>query len=491
MTQAGGLRRISSAETSSRTATEPTVGLMATRRLGVLDELGVPYDVAGSGGPWASVSAGDPGRSLLWFVGGDGETAQGWTAGPIRIWGQVAPESAVADLVSTLPGRWTRETAVVDRSGNVRSGVWRSDRGSTVLPFDPDESIANLRSERYRLDGGQRRSLTAAARRAYYAARPLIPRPGQIALRRGFSRIQARTKFPRWPSEPTLHDLNELVRQAVADAAGHPVPYIESWPKGRSWALVLTHDVETGVGRDAIDGLRSVEQTAGYRSSWNLVPERYHVDDLLVARLKAAGCEVGVHGLRHDGRDMASLRTLESRLPEIRRWATRWGAQGYRSPATHRVWEWMPKLGFDYDSSYPDSDPYEPMAGGCCSWLPFFNDQMVELPITLPQDHTVFVILRRDESLWREKAELLRRRGGMALIITHPDYMLRADRLRAYARLLAHFQDDATAWKALPSEVSDWWRRRAATALRPIGGRWRAVGPAAAEVSIAFTQPGR
>jgi len=245
------------------------------------------------------------------------------------------------------------------------------------------------------------------------------------------------------------------------------------------------------VGRDAIDGLRAVERTAGYRSSWNLVPERYRVDDLLVARLKAAGCEVGVHGLRHDGRDMASLRTLESRLPEIRRWAARWGAQGYRSPATHRVWAWMPKLGFDYDSSYPDSDPYEPMAGGCCSWLPFFNEQMVELPITLPQDHTVFVILRRDESLWREKAELLRGRGGMALIITHPDYMLRADRLRAYARLLAHFEDDATAWKALPSEVSDWWRRRAATSLWPIDGRWRAVGPAADEISIAFTQPGR
>ena len=47
------------------------------------------------------------------------------------------------------------------------------------------------------------------------------------------------------------------------------------------------------------------------------------------------------------------------------------------------------------------------MAGGCCSWLPFFNRSMVELPITLPQDHTLFVILRRGSSAWHEKAEIL------------------------------------------------------------------------------------
>jgi hypothetical protein len=149
----------------------------------------------------------------------------------------------------------------------------------------------------------------------------------------------------------------------------------------------------------------------------------------------------------------------------------------------------MPQLGFDYDSSYPDSDPYEPIAGGCCSWLPFFNERMVELPITLPQDHTLFVILGRDGSLWRDKAELLRSRGGMALALTHPDYMFGDDRIGAYARLLHHFQDDATAWKPLPCEVSAWWRRRAETSLRLIGGSWRAVGPAENEATVAFVEP--
>ncbi|HEY6782317.1 MAG TPA: hypothetical protein VI296_03705, partial [Candidatus Dormibacteraeota bacterium] len=113
----------------------------------------------------------------------------------------------------------------------------------------------------------------------------------------------------------------------------------------------------------------------------------------------------------------------------------------------------------------------------------------VELPITLQQDHTVFVILRRDESLWFEKAALLRGSGGMALALIHPDYMLEPDRLRAYARFLRAFRDDPTVWTPLPCEVANWWRKRAATSLRLIDGHWQASGPAENEVTSAFAEP--
>jgi hypothetical protein len=146
----------------------------------------------------------------------------------------------------------------------------------------------------------------------------------------------------------------------------------------------------------------------------------------------------------------------------------------------------MPGLGFEYDSSYPDTDPYEPIAGGCCTWLPFFNGAMVELPVTLAQDHTLFEILRIGDIVWHEKAALLRRRGGMALIDTHPDYMLEYAPLRAYERLLGAFGRDPGAWTALPAEVSAWWRRRAATSLELVDGSWRARGPGAAEAAIGF-----
>jgi peptidoglycan/xylan/chitin deacetylase (PgdA/CDA1 family) len=248
---------------------------------------------------------------------------------------------------------------------------------------------------------------------------------------------------------------------------------------------VLTHDVETQVGYEHIDLLKGVEEAAGHRSSWNLVPRRYDVSDDVVRALQADGFEVGVHGLYHDGRDLESLATLQERLPAIREHAERWGAVGFRSPATHRKWELMPLLGFDYDTSSPDTDPFEPQAGGCCSLLPFFNGELVELPVTLPQDHTLFVILRRDESAWIEKARAVRDRGGMALLITHPDYMLEPSSLEQYRRFLDAFAGDEELWRALPRDVSAWWRRRAASSIERDGDGWKVVGPAAGEAAIA------
>jgi hypothetical protein len=464
--------------------------LVASRRLGVLDEHRVPYEIesAENGEAWAQLSAGGPGR-LYWRAAGPAPARPMRVAG-IPIWGRVEPDTAVEEHVRGLPGRWTRETPVLDERGVAHSWIWRTPAGGAVLPFDPDEILLFYRSERYRELGGQSgQVLTAAARRLYYALRPLLPRPVQISLRRRFVSVQERTSFPRWPVETALHDFSALVLGIVAEAAGEPVPTIAPWPRGYGWALVLTHDVETAAGRDAIGRVRAVEAETGYRSSWNLVPERYAVDDELVARLRSEGCEVGVHGLRHDGRDLESLRTLHKRLPAMRRWAERWHAVGFRAPATHRVWDWMPLLGFDYDSSYPDTDPYEPIAGGCCTWLPFFNKGLVELPITLPQDHTLFVVLRRGGEVWHEKLEFLCSRGGMGLLITHPDYLTTDAPLAAYRRLLEAYVDDDTAWKALPWEVSDWWRRRAGTFLTFSAGRWSPVGAAADQAAIEWIEP--
>jgi hypothetical protein len=149
----------------------------------------------------------------------------------------------------------------------------------------------------------------------------------------------------------------------------------------------------------------------------------------------------------------------------------------------------MPLLGFEYDSSYPDTDPFEPQHGGCCSWLPLFNQGMVELPLTMPQDHTLFVILRHhDESAWLEKAHFLRQRGGMVLLLTHPDYLATRGIMDSYRRVLERFAEDESAWKALPREVNSWWRRRAATTIEAGNGGWRLTGPGAGEATISLTE---
>jgi hypothetical protein len=254
---------------------------------------------------------------------------------------------------------------------------------------------------------------------------------------------------------------------------------------------VLTHDVETQVGYDHLSDLLELELEAGYRSSWNFVPRsRYTVDDKVLRSLREQGFEIGVHGLYHDGRDISSLGTLRRRLPAIRAYAERWQARGFRSPGTLRSAELMPLLGFEYDSSFSDTAPFEPQAGGCCTWLPYMLGDLVELPITLVQDHTLFDLLaHQDERMWIDKTHFLRDRGGMALFLTHPDYVGGGHLVDAYRRVLDEFAGDTTAWKALPAEVSEWWRRRSHSNLQRNNGDWCVVGPAEGEARIEFVTP--
>jgi hypothetical protein len=346
-----------------------------------------------------------------------------------------------------------------------------------------------LWSERYTTMGRRRfgRALRGLLVKGYYAVRPLLPRSLQLRMRQGYAARQSHPDFPGWPEEHSLHDLYAWLFDLAAEVAGRPVPHLSPWPRGKQVAFVLTHDVETATGRDNIEALRGPERELGYRSSWNFVPERYDVPGLLLERLRSEHCEIGVHGLRHDGQDLASPRKLARRLPAMRAYAERWGAVGFRSPATQRSWALMPTLGFDYDSSYTDSAPHEPQPGGCCTYLPFFIEQMVELPLTLPQDHTLFEILgHTDGRVWREKAAALRDRGGMVLMIAHPDYVGCPGMLDAWRDLLAQFADDDAVWHALPREVSTWWRRRAATSVEWRDGAWRARGPAAPDAEVRF-----
>ena len=448
-----------------------------------MDALRVPTEPAGA--QRGSAEWLPNGRRLTWEPAPQQQPLTRYSLGAVPIYS--------SNLRPTPPaGTWEPIAAVSDGNGNERAHVWRSDSGIS-LPFDPDEAVLALLSERYLAAEirSASSSARAAARKTYYRVRPLLPRQAQLVARRLYSHVQRRQRFPAWPIETGLADLYQLLLSFTADAAGEPVPWLAPWPQPYSWALVLTHDVETSAGYAAIGQVCELEASYGYRSAWNLVPRRdYVVEDADVVELQRGGWEVGLHGLHHDGRDLESEKLAFERLPEMRCWAERWGAAGFRAPATQRDWRLMPRLGFEYDSSYPDTDPFEPQGGGCCSWLPFWNDGLLELPITLPQDHTLFVILgETDGRIWHEKAHLLRERGGMALLDTHPDYLLDDPAPAAYRAFLAEFAQDPTAWRALPSEVAAWWQRRTETRLERTAAGWLPMGPAAAEAAVVMVAP--
>jgi peptidoglycan/xylan/chitin deacetylase (PgdA/CDA1 family) len=323
---------------------------------------------------------------------------------------------------------------------------------------------ADLLHERYR-----RRTPPRASLALYYRVKPALPRPAQLAARRAYARRLRRrhergSGFPRWPIEPVLTELMEAgLRARLRETGAARLPLVGFWPADHRFAYTLTHDVEGPRGLANVPRLLELERHHGMVSSWNVVADDYAIDPEVVAAIRNAGGEIGLHGLSHDGRLFESRRAFQHQLPRISEWVRAWGVEGFRSPSTLRNASWMAELPVAYDSSFPDTDPFEPHPGGCCSILPFFLGPVVELPITLVQDHTLFEILReRDITVWRRKAEWIARHGGLVTVLVHPDYMLTSERLRYYDELLALLRSLPGGWHALPRDVARWWRRRAA-----------------------------
>jgi len=341
--------------------------------------------------------------------------------------------------------------------------------------------------ERYRQTDG-RRSLPLSA---YYAVKPLLPRRLQIAMRRRYAKRQARTEFPRWPIEPLLVDRRSAELRAELDRRGVArMPTVADWPEGKRFAAILTHDVEGPAGVANVRKVLEIERRHGFISSWNFVAEWYPIPDGLLDEVRAAGCEVGLHGIKHDCKLFESRARFESELPAIHRYLAEWDAVGFRSPATHRNADWMPELESLYDTSFPDTDPFEPQAGGCCSILPFFLGEMVELPITLVQDHTLWEILRQDSiDLWTQKCDWLIANGGLINPIVHPDYLDTPARLRMYEEFLEYLaerREERDGWHALPREVAEWWRTRAGLRCIEGGEEARIAGEGAERAALAW-----
>jgi hypothetical protein len=354
-------------------------------------------------------------------------------------------------------------------------------RPSTPRPKHPDPGAAaaegagaaeSLFDATRFLDGAH--DVTQPRSRAlsgFYVLKPLIPRRVQLALRRRYARRRPTDGFPAWPVEDSLVRLQAEYFRAEMERRGvDRIPFINFWPDAKRFAFVLTHDVEGPVGLSNVARVLEVERQHGLVSAWYFVAEDYEIPRGTFELIRSAGGEVGLHGLTHNGTLFRDRASFESQLPGIHRYLREWGAAGFRSPATHRNAVWMHELGCLYDSSFPDTDPFEPQPGGCCSILPFFLRELVELPITLLQDHTLFEILeQRTADIWISKADWLVENRGLVNVLVHPDYV-DAHRLDVYGQLLAHLKGQAGGWHALPRDVASWWRLRA-TLERDFAGR--------------------
>ena len=295
----------------------------------------------------------------------------------------------------------------------------------------------------------------------YYQLKPLIPRPLQIWLRRKVVLRKRKAYSDVWP---------------ILESAAEAPDGWASWPDQKRFAFVLIHDVDTASGQEKCLQLMKIEQALGFRSSFNFVPERYAVSEELRHHLASNGFEVGVHGLKHDGKLFSSRKVFQERAFKINKYLREWGSSGFTSPSMHHKLDWMHVLKIVYDISTFDTDPFEPQPDGVGTIFPFWvgdkneHGGYVELPYTLPQDSTLFVIMKeKTPDIWKRKLDWIAENGGMVLLNSHPDYMNFNDTKMAleeysskhYQELLQYIKTryKGRYWHVLPREIARFWRK--------------------------------
>ncbi len=307
----------------------------------------------------------------------------------------------------------------------------------------------------------------------YYLMKPFIPRRLQIQIRRRVASRKSISNRHIWP-------INEQTSKKPEAWRG--------WPDDKRFALVLTHDVEGAKGVPNCLRLADLEQDLGYRSSFNFVALDYEISKELMDSLRARGFEIGLHGLYHHGNLFKSRRAFQKQVPRINEFLKKWNAAGFRSPSMYHNLEWICDLDIEYDASTFDTDPFEPQPDSAGTIYPFIISRngsksgFVELPYTLPQDHLLYVVMReRTPSIWKQKLDWIAEKGGLALIITHPDYIDFADKRKPvdaypanyYVEFLQYIKDryDGQYWHALPKDVARFIRESETAAQSSINGK--------------------
>jgi len=364
--------------------------------------------------------------------------------------------------------------------------------GAVCLPFDPTEVVNNLRRETYTSSAADWHPASSFLGRGYYFLRPLLP----VGVRRHLQKFRLNgwrhLRFPHWPVDRTVDSvLERLLLLSLRATQQDEIPFIWFWPDGAMSCAVMTHDVETTAGRDFCSTLMDIDEAFGIKASFQVVPEsRYDVPETYLESIRSRGFEINVQDLNHDGHLFRSKKEFLTRAVRINEYRRQFRSDGFRSAILYRRQEWYDALDFSYDTSVPNVAHLDPQRGGCCTVMPYFVGNMVELPVTTTQDYSLFHILEEHSiELWKQQIDLIMAKHGLVNFIIHPDYIIRREERDTYEMLLEYLRElvaGKNIWMPLPREVASWWRERSNMKLVEVNGHWHIEGEGKERASIAY-----
>ena len=275
--------------------------------------------------------------------------------------------------------------------------------------------------------------------------------------------------FPSWPVEDCIEGMRWAFLKTLHLLVSSELTPTPFWPDGKQYAVVLVHDVDTKHGFERIHKLLDVDDRFNVVSCWSIVARHYNMDKSLLRSLIQRGHEIAMHGYNHDGKlSFLRLSEINKRLSECSDFISDFQVRGFRSPSLLRTENLFHALkGFSYDNSVPDTEILSQNAkfSGCCTIFPFWKQNLLELPVTVPMDCTLLFLgysLEEILKVWLDKIKWIKSVGGLAVITTHPEPHFSGNNamVDVYAALLKEISSDETAWITTPSKVAESWKSR-------------------------------
>jgi Polysaccharide deacetylase len=383
-----------------------------------------------------------------------------------------------------------RVPAVVQRG----SQVWcLLDLGSALTDlvteaYVPEPATRSMRP-------GATRSALALYYRAPDAVRRVVQRRSYARLDRHLRTLGARAST--YPVDPTGWLLVELMKALIRRAGGVLVR-VAHWPAPYESAAILTHDVEPSIYAytAGLEQLLASVARNGHPATFGLVAGPATRSLFVRSEAGLRGAEVMCHGLEHRGETLDGSRIdiaagIERARTMLERRLDR-AITGFRSPRLDRssdlLWA-LDRLGFEYDSSYPDVDreSLDHFGAGVRLNVPYRPpivegdgrqraSRCLELPVSAPdciQPLFQGDDIRQLRRAVRTKIAFVRGTGGLYVGIVHGGVFGERDSVRRGSHLafVRRQLDGPDVWLANAADVARWWTAREHVAVRVVADR--------------------